>query len=514
MTKKTYITTPLYYVNASPHIGHAYTTLAADIYARWKRQKGEPVHLLTGTDEHGSKIEQAAVAAGLSPQEYADKVSAEFRDLWGHLGVHFDDFIRTTEPRHKDRVQDAFKALVASGDAYKGVYKGYYCVSCETYWTDTEAPEDDKGTRRCPNADCRKELKLTEEESWFFKLSAYGPRLLAHYKANPGFLQPSQRAKEIENFVAEGLRDLAISRSKVAWGVPVPGDPAHVVYVWFDALLNYATAAGWRPGDDAYKSLWPADVHLVGKEIYRFHTVIWPAMLMALGLEPPRSVYAHGWWTVDGQKMSKSKGNFVDPREFTREYGVDAFRYVLFREMPFGNDGDFSAESFRKRYNAELANDLGNLVSRVTNMVDKYLAGAMPGKPDAAHAVVMKHAAEAAPAIAEAMDRLAFQDALNRIWAVIGEMNQTVNDRKPWAMAKEPDTEPLKRLLYDLVGTLRMVAGWITPFMPNKAAEMQMALGVRQFQGGEDPAGARIQKGAPLFPRLLGNASVPENGLN
>ncbi|TPW19445.1 MAG: methionyl-tRNA synthetase [Elusimicrobia bacterium] len=330
---------------------------------------------------------------------------------------------------------------------------------------------------------------------------------MAFYKANPSFLQPSNRAKEIENFVGEGLRDLAISRSKVSWGVPVPDDAGHVVYVWFDALLNYATAAGWRPGDEGYKALWPADVHLVGKEIYRFHTVIWPAMLMALGVEPPKSVYAHGWWTVDGQKMSKP-----------RKYGVDAFRYVLFREMPFGNDGDFSAESFQKRYNAELANDLGNLVSRVTNMVDKYLDGAMPGKPDLPHAVVMKKALEATPFIADAMDRLAFQDALNRIWAIVGELNLTVEQRKPWVLAKT-DTEALKWLLFDLVSTLRVVAGWITPFMPNKAAEMQMALGVRKFPAPrpvdevlDGPSGQRIQKGPPLFPRI--EDKLPPSTLN
>ena len=505
MKKKFYITTPLYYVNASPHIGHAYTTVAADVLARWKRQSGAEVTLLTGTDEHGSKIEQAATAAGVSPLEYADRISAEFRDLWAHLDIRFDDFIRTTEPRHKERVQAAFRRLVASGDAYKGVYKGFYCVSDETYWTETEAPENDKGKRLCPNADCRRELKLTEEESWFFRLSKYGPRLLEYYKAHPDFLLPAQRAKEIENFVGEGLRDLAISRTKVSWGVPVPDDPGHVVYVWFDALLNYVTATGWLPEGDtgAFPDLWPADVQFVGKEIYRFHTVIWPAMLMALGIEPPKSVFAHGWWTAEGQKMSKSKGNFVDPREITREYGVDAFRYFLFREMPFGNDGDFSAEAMKRRYNSELANDLGNLVSRLTNMVDKYLEGALPGKPDLAKSPITKAALDAAPAIAESMDRMAFQDALNRIWAVVGELNLAVDQRKPWVMAKT-DMEALRVFLFDLVGALRVIAGWTAPFMPQTAAKIQMALGVRLAKGpltAAEVLDGRIQKSPPLFPR-------------
>ncbi|HBL18869.1 MAG: methionine--tRNA ligase [Elusimicrobia bacterium GWA2_69_24] len=510
--KKFFITTPLYYVNAAPHIGHAYTTIAADILARHRRQKGEQVHFLTGTDEHGSKIELVAQEAGVTPQAWADRIAAEFADLWKHLDIQYDDFIRTTQPRHSERVQQVFAHLLEKGVVYKGMYQGYYCVSDETYWTETEAPPDEKGRRLCPNPDCRKELKVTEEESYFFKLSAYQEPLLQHYRDNPKFLQPAHRAKEIVNFVGEGLRDLAVSRTKVSWGIPLLSDPGHVVYVWFDALLNYLTATGYRPpgmaeGPSDYAALWPADVHLVGKEIYRFHTVIWPAMLMALGVPLPQSVFAHGWWTVEGAKMSKSKGNFIDPREITREYGVDVLRYFLFREMPFGNDGDFSQQSLKKRYNAELANDLGNLVSRVTNMVDQYLGGALPGKPPLDRVSLVKELREETAGIEEAMERLAFQDALNRIFAVVGRLNLHVDQNKPWALVKT-DPEAVKWLLFDLVCSLRMVAGWLTPFMPVTSAKIHSMLGVRRVAEPltpeevlAGPSGDRIAKGPPLFPR-------------
>lgn len=512
--KRFYITTPLYYVNASPHIGHAYTTIAADIIARYKRSHGTEVHLLTGTDEHGSKIEAVAAEAGEEPIVYAGRIAKEFVELWKHLDIHHDDFIRTTEPRHVQRVQAVFSHLLKKGDIYAGKYQGYYCVPCETYWTATEAPPEKGGRRRCPNEDCRKELKLTEEDSYFFRLSKYEKPLLEHYAKNPEFLQPSRRAKEIANFVKEGLRDLAVSRTKVAWGVPVVEDKRHVVYVWFDALLNYVTATGYRPpgmkagGRGRFEELWPADVQFVGKEIYRFHTVIWPAMLMALKVPLPRTVFAHGWWTVEGEKMSKSKGNFVDPREITREFGVDAFRYFLFREMPFGNDGNFSREALRRRYNNELANDLGNLVSRVTNMVDKYLNGALPGKPDKDKMVVTHELLGLSGRVDEAMNRIAFQDALNIMWSGIRRLNEHIDKNKPWAMAKT-DPEGVKALLFDLVSSLRVVGGWISPFMPHTAAHMQTQLGVRKFPralsveevfaGG--PAGSKIAKAPPLFPR-------------
>ncbi|MEK7657554.1 MAG: methionine--tRNA ligase [Elusimicrobiota bacterium] len=529
--KKFYITTPLYYVNAAPHIGHAYTTLAADVLSRWRASRGEAVHFLTGTDEHGSKIEAVAKEAGKDPLAFADGVAAKFAALWKLLDVRCDDFIRTTEPRHEARVQAVFEHLLSKGDIFKGAYTGYYCVSCETYWTQTDLKSQDREKREgvsrdpgpiCP--DCKKPVSWVEEESYFFKLSRFQEPLLDHFRSHPGFLQPSHRAKEIVNFVKEGLRDLSVSRTNVKWGVRVPSHPEHTVYVWFDALLNYVTAAGYNPpgfrppgpggsglADEAsrgFADLWPADVHLVGKEIYRFHAVIWPAMLMALGLPLPKSVFAHGWWTVEGEKMSKSRGNMVDPEEICAEYGVDAFRYFLFREMPFGNDGDFSRESLRKRYNSELANDLGNLLNRVTQMVDKYLAGALPARP-LVDRPLAKDVLAQAPKIEEAMERLAFQEALNLIWGEVGRLNRHVDKEAPWKLAKT-DPEALKFLLFDLVWCLRMIAGWIYPFMPSTSAKMQAALGVRQFPapltpeevlGG--PSGEKIAKSPPLFPRKL-----------
>lgn len=536
MSKPFYVTTPIYYINAKPHIGHAYTTLAADVLNRFHRGRGRDAYFLTGTDEHGLKIEEAAKKNKMTPAEYADKVSQLFRDEWKHLDIRYDDFIRTTEPRHEERVRAAVQRLFDSGQIYKGKYKGYYCVSCETFFTETELADAeakraasaeaagrpkpaDKG-HRCPT--CGKPVSWVEEEAYFFALSNYQDRLLAHYKANPEFLRPAHRANEILRFVESGLRDLSVSRRKdqVSWGIPFPFDADHTVYVWFDALLNYVSAAGWNPpGKDfskldgdlpdrrpAFETLWPADVHLVGKEIYRFHAVIWPAMLMALELPLPKTVFAHGWWTFGGEKMSKSTGNIVTPEEITREYGIDALRYFLFREMPFGNDGAFSHEAFHKRYNADLANDLGNLVGRITNLVDTKLGGVLPQRPPLDRPFLSKEVATETSAIAESMEKIAFQDALNRIWAVISRLNKTVDSEKPWEMA-EKDPEKLKFFLFDMVWSLRIIAGWIEPFMPHKSAQMQSMLGVRRadpnFSAEEVLSGTneKIQKGPPLFPR-------------
>jgi methionyl-tRNA synthetase len=504
--KKFYLTTPLYYVNAVPHVGHAYTTIAADILARYKRSRGEAVHFLTGTDEHGAKIEAAAREAGKPPLAFADEVTAEYRSLWRDLGITHDDFIRTTEDRHKARVQGVFERLLKTGDIAPGLYRGWYCLSDESYWTETEAPGDEKGRRLCPNPECRKPLRYMEEESYFFRLSKYAPRLLEHFKSHPEFLQPAHRAGEMVRFVEAGLRDLAATRTKVSWGVGVPSAPGHSVYVWFDALLNYVTAAGYDPSGRAegFESLWPADVHLMGKEIFRFHTVIWPAMLMALDLPLPRTVFAHGWWTVEGQKMSKSKGNFLDPREFSREFGVDALRYFLFREMPFGNDGDFSREAFRRRYNSELANDLGNLLSRVCQMAEKYLGGTLPERGATG---LSREILASGEAVASAMDRLAFQEALNLVWAAVRGLNESVDRERPWEKSKT-DPARVADLLFDWVHGLRAISVWISPFMPEASRAMQEALGMKEVPAGWDspelaagPSRAAVRKGPSLFPR-------------
>jgi methionyl-tRNA synthetase len=502
--KRYYITTPIYYVNAAPHIGHAYTSIAADVLARFHRSRGADVFFLTGTDEHGQKIEEAAAAAKKHVSDFCDMNSGKFKDLWKHLDVRYDDYIRTTEKRHEEKVQELFARLQKSGDIYKGRYEGLYDVVSESFVKESDAVKAKDGVTLL-GPESMKPLQKVSEESYFFKLSAYGPRLLQHYKDNPDFLAPAHRASEILRFVEGGLDDVSVSRTKVKWGVPVPGDSDHTVYVWFDALINYWSAAAGK--DD----LWPADVHIVGKEIFRFHAVIWPAMLMAAGLPLPRKVFAHGWWTVEGKKMSKSAGNFVDPQEITHEFGVDALRYFLLREMPFGNDGDFSKASLLKRYNAELANDLGNLVSRVAEMTDKFLGGRLPAKPPLDGDFYTRTVAQRSEEISTKMLALDFNGALEVIWEVIRALNARVNEKAPWKLAKT-DMPQCELVLFDLVWSLRLVARWIEPFMPNKAAEMQMQIGVRQFPepltaedvlAGKTSGSGQIQKGPILFPRKV-----------
>jgi|CXWL01.1.fsa_nt_gi methionyl-tRNA synthetase len=499
--KRYYITTPLYYVNAPPHIGHAYTTIAADVLARFHRSRGTATHLLTGTDEHGQKIEDAANAAGKHALDFCDMTSNKFRELWKHLDIHFDDYIRTTEKRHEDKVQELFALLLKNGDIYKGHYEGLYDVVSEAFVKESDAVKGPGGVLLSP--DSGKPLQKLSEETYFFKLSKYGPRLLEHYKAHPEFLAPKSRSSEILRFVEGGLEDISVSRTKVKWGIPVPGDSAHTIYVWFDALINYWSATGGT------EDLWPADVQIVGKEIFRFHAVIWPAILLAAGLPLPKKVFAHGWWTVDGQKMSKSAGNFVDPYDITAEYGVDAFRYFLLREMPFGNDGDFSKASLTKRYNAELANDLGNLVSRVAEMVDKFMGGKLPTKPPLAGDFYTTTVAKRTADISAKMEELDFHGALDVIWEVIRSLNARVNEKAPWKLAKD-DLAQCELVLFDMVWSLRLVAGWIEPFMPQTAAKIHMQLGVRLFPdaltaddvlAGVKARPGLIQKGPVLFPR-------------
>jgi methionyl-tRNA synthetase len=496
--KPFYITTPLYYVNDVPHIGHAYTTIAADVLARWKRLRGEKVFFLTGTDEHGNKIAQAAAAAGQTAQAYADRVAAEFKRLWEVLGITNDDFIRTTEERHAAVVRKVFTTLHDKGVIYKGTYEDWYCTPCETFWSESELNEG-----KCPT--CGRPVDRLQEESYFFKLKEFQEPLLRYFADHPEFMQPPFRASEIVNFVKE-FKDLSVSRTKVKWGVPVPIDPNHTVYVWFDALLNYITAAGYpfdRKTDDCP---WPADVHFVGKEIFRFHTAIWPAMLMALDIPLPRRVFAHGWWTVEGEKMSKSKGNVVDPHKVVEEFGVDVLRYFLLREVPFGNDGDFSRKALLIRYNAELANALGNLLSRTLNLIEKFNGGNVPETgPDR-----KKEFAALADKYNGAMDRLAFHEALETIMNVVYSANKFMDQQAPWSKAKTDlggALQDLRRVLEDL----KFIAVLLHPFMPSMTLEMWGQLGetgkisdsasLLEGRSVSFPPGQRVRKGSPLFPR-------------
>lgn len=488
--KKFYVTTPIYYLNSVPHIGHAYTTLAADIINRYKKQKGIDSYFLTGTDEHGANIEKSANNAGVTPKQWTDNMAAKFIEMWKDLDIKYDDLIRTTEPRHEAVVQAIFEKLLKSGDIYKGSYTGKYCMSCESYLDESELVDG-----KCPVH--KKEPQVISEETFFFRLSAYQDKLLKFYQDNPDFLSPKFRAAEIINFVKGGLKDLSVSRTKVKWGITVPSAPEHTIYVWFDALINYISAIGYgkKLGIKGYENyplnmddFWAADIHLIGKEIFRFHAVIWPAVLMALGLPLPKKVFAHGWWTVEGEKMSKSLGNFIDPRDITAKYGVEPLRYFIFREVPFGGDGDFSIEQFKKRFNSDLANDLGNLLSRVLNMAAKNI-GTIPENFESERAL-LKEAKEIDKKYDTEMNNLAFDKALDLAWGLIGKMNRYIDETKPWALAKT-EPEKAKNILLELIFALRYVAAWIKPFMPNTSTEIS-----RRLSAGE------IQKYAPLFPRI------------
>ncbi len=475
--RRFYLTTPIYYLNGQPHIGHAYTSTAADVLARWHRLSGHEVFFLTGTDEHGQKVEKAALDAGLAPQDFTDRLAAEFRSTADALGISYDDFIRTTEPRHKAACAALWEKLRDAGQIYLGHYEGWYAVRDEAFYGPDEITERD-GARFAPSG---APVEWVREPSYFFRLSEWGDRLLAHYEANPDFMAPNGSRAEVLSFVRAGLQDLSVSRTSFRWGVPVPGDPAHVMYVWLDALTNYLTAVGYPDERAARWPFWPAELHLVGKEITRFHCVYWPAFLLAAGLPVPRRVFANGWLTVDGQKMSKSLGNGIDPRALAAEFGLDPLRYHLLREVPFGNDGDFSRKGLISRLNSELANDLGNLAQRTLSLIARNCNGRLPAltQPTTEDDELLGPVAALPASLAEALDRQAFGEALERAWVVVRLGNSWIDARKPWALRK---TDPVRMaaVLRTLHTALRALATVLTPFMPGTMAVMLDQLGVGQ----------------------------------
>jgi methionyl-tRNA synthetase len=502
-----YLTTPIYYVNDSPHIGHAYTTLACDVLARFKRLDGYDVKFLTGTDEHGQKVEKSAQAAGIDPQEFTDRVSQNFRDLAAFMGYSNDDFIRTTEPRHIASCQALWQRLVERGEIYLGSYAGWYSVRDEAFWGEDELKEGPNGTKLAPTG---APVEWVEEPSYFFRLSAWQDRLLAFYEANPEFIAPVSRRNEVVSFVKGGLQDLSVSRTSFKWGVPVPNDPAHIMYVWLDALTNYITAVGYPDTEGEYARYWPADLHMVGKDIVRFHAVYWPAFLMAADLEPPRRVFAHGWWTNEGQKISKSLGNVIDPIKLVETYGLDQVRYFLLREVPFGNDGDFSHRAMVNRMNGELANDLGNLAQRSLSMVNKNCGAQVPEPGafcDDDHAL-LEAAQGLLAALRQAVDRQLFHEGLEAVWQVVRAANGYVDRQAPWAL-KKTDPARMQTVLYVLAETIRRMAILLQPFMPGSTARLldQLAVpaGERDFTALDRAliAGTQLPKPEGVFPRFV-----------
>ena len=476
MTKRYYITTPIYYVNGAPHIGHAYTSIAADLLARFKRLDGYDVLFVTGTDEHGQKVEKAAAAAGLEPQAFTDQVSADFRDMAAKMGISYDDFIRTTEERHKRSTAELWRRLDAAGAIYLGHYEGWYAVRDEAFYDEDELTTRPDGSKVAPSG---APVEWVREPSYFFRLSAWQHKLLDLYEENPEFIAPSSRRNEVISFVRGGLRDLSISRTSFRWGIPVPGAPDHVMYVWLDALNNYVTACGFPDESAPRWPFWPADVHLVGKDIIRFHTVYWPAFLMAAGLPVPKRVSSNGWWVVEGEKMSKSLGNVIEPRQLVATFGLDQIRYFLLREKAFGADGSLSHQAIISRINVELANDLGNLAQRSLSMVARNCDGKLPGRgPATGEDTELLSAAAALPdLVREKLDRQAFHDALEDVWKVVRAGNGYIDRQAPWALRKT-DLERMGTVLRVLADTVRAVATVLQPFMPGSMTRMLDQLGV------------------------------------
>ena len=508
--KKTfYITTPIYYPSAKLHIGHAYCTTIADAIARFKRLAGYDVFFLTGSDEHGQKIQQTAEKAGVTPLQYVDGIVAGFQKLWKKLGISNDDFIRTTEERHQKVVQEIFRRIYEKGDIYKGSYKGLYCTPCESYWTEHQL--DENGC--CP--DCHRPVQEVSEEAYFFKMSKYADQVLAYIEEHPDFIQPVSRRNEMINFIKQGLEDLCISRTSFDWGIPVPLDPKHVIYVWFDALTNYITPIGFLDDEEKFQKYWPADIHLVGKEIVRFHSIIWPCILMALDLPLPKMIYGHGWLIVDGDKMSKSKGNVVDPLALIEEFGADAIRYFLLREINLGQDGNFSRDALIARINSDLANDLGNLLHRTLNMIGKFQGGSLipPQGESPVDQSLKSEALETVKAFEEEMDAMQMGSAVKRVWAFISRANKYIDETVPWVLAKDPERkQELANTMYNLAESLRVISVLISPYMPMTAERIWGQLGlpgefsqvrledVREWGG--TPGDLKVGNPEQLFPRI------------
>jgi methionyl-tRNA synthetase len=504
-----YVTTPIYYVNDVPHLGHAYTTIACDALSRFMRLDGREVMFLTGTDEHGQKVEKSAAAAGEEPQAFTDRVSQHFRDLTGVLGCANDDFIRTTEPRHAAASQGIWSALAEAGDIYLDKYDGWYSVRDEAYFAEKELIRGADGEKLAPTG---APVEWVEEPSYFFRLSKWQEPLLAHYEANPDAILPESRRNEVLSFIRGGLQDLSISRTSFKWGVPVPGDDEHIMYVWLDALTNYLTAVGYPDTDtEAYKTFWPQVIHIVGKDILRFHAVYWPAFLMSAGVTPPKRVFAHGWWTVEGEKMSKTVGNVIEPVELIAAYGLDQVRYFLLREVPFGNDGDFSAAAMVHRINGDLANDFGNLSQRVLSMVHKNCDAAVPnpGAYSDDDTALLDSAESLIAELRPLMERQAPHSALETLWSVVRAANSYVDRQAPWTLRKT-DPERMATVLYVLAETIRHLAILVQPFMPGSAGKMldQLAVPVdaRDFAhlGPRHAlrAGVALPKPEGVFPRI------------